>query len=96
MTPHFIEVTISSDSNDPLAAPRKGIIRHDQITSIVDISSGEYVNHTLTQITLVEEYDYQNDADDIGGVIRGRRTLCVQEDYETVKTRLVNACQAAC
>lgn len=95
MKPHFIEVTITSDSNDPLAAPRKGMVRHDQITSVVDISSGNYVGPTRTQITLEEEYDYPNDADDTGGVIRGRRTLGVQEDYETVKTRLDSACQAA-
>ncbi|MDN0082387.1 hypothetical protein QU487_06420 [Crenobacter sp. SG2305] len=95
MKPQFIEFTITSDSNDSLVAPRKGIVRHDQITSVVDISSGNYVGLTRTQITLEEESDYPNDADETGGVVRGRRTLCVQEDYETVKTRLANACQSA-
>lgn len=38
MNPQFIELTITSDSSDPLVAKRKAMIRHDQITSVVDIS----------------------------------------------------------
>lgn len=95
MKPQFIELTITSDSSDVLAAPRKGMVRYDQITAVVDISSGNYNGPTRTQITLEEEYDYPNDADESGGVIRGRRTLCVQEDYVTVQSRLNSACQSA-
>lgn len=91
----FVELTITADSNDSLAAQRKGLIRHDQITAVVDISSGNFTGPARTQITLEEENDYPNDADETGGVIRGRRSLCVTEDYETVKSRLDSACQAA-
>lgn len=95
MKPHFIEFTITSDSNGPLVIPRKGMVRHDVITSVVDVSSGDYRAGTNTEITLQEETDYVNDADEVGGVVRGLRTLYVQEDYETVKTRLNEACNEA-
>lgn len=88
MKPIFIEFTIVSDSINPLATPRKGLVRFDQITSAVDISSGNYTGPARTQITLEEEHDYLNDADETGGIIRGRRTLCAQEDYEKVKAMI--------
>lgn len=88
MNPIFIEFTIVSDSSGQLAAPRKGIVRFDQITTAIDISSGNYTGPARTQITLEEDQDYLNDADKKGGIIRGRRTICVQEDYEEVKARI--------
>jgi len=95
MKPQFIELTITADSSDSLAAQRKGLIRHDQITTVVDISSGHFTGPARTQITLEEESDYPNDADETGGVVRARRSLCVTEDYATVKARLDAAYQAA-
>lgn len=95
MKPQFIELTITTDSSDALASPRKGMIRHDQITAVVDISSGTFVGPARTQITLEEESDYHNDDDETGGVVRARRSLCVTENYETVRARLDAACQAA-
>jgi hypothetical protein len=91
----FVEFTITSDSSDTLVAQRKGLIRYDQITAVVDISSGNFVGPARTQITLEEESDYPNDGDETGGVVRGRRRLCVTEEYATVKARLDSACQAA-
>lgn len=95
MNPQFIELTITSDSSDALVVPRKGMIRHDTITSVVDISSGHFAGPARTQITLEEENDYHNDDDETGGVVRARRSLCVTENYETVKAFLDAACQAA-
>lgn len=95
MKPQFIELTITADTGDALAAPRKGLIRFDQITSVVDISSGNFTGPARTQLTLEEEIDYQNEDDEAGGVIRARRSLCVQEDYETVKQRIDSAGNAA-
>lgn len=73
----FVEFTITSDSSDTLVAiAQEGLIRYDQITAVVDISSGNFAGPARTQITLEEESDYPNDGDETGGVIR-RRRLCV-------------------
>lgn len=95
MKPQLIEVTITSDSQDTLIEKRKGLIRPDQITTMVDISSGNFRGPTLTQITLEEEGDYVSDDDETGTVVRSRRTLCVTESYEEVKSLLNSAWQAA-
>lgn len=94
MKHQFIELTITSDSGDTLVATRKGIVRVDQITSVVDISSGNFIGPALTQVSLEEELDYSND-DEAGGVVRARRTICVSEDYETVKKLINSAAQAS-
>jgi len=94
MKPQFIELTITSDSSDALVVRRKGLIRIDQITSVVDISSGNFTGPALTQLSLEEETDYPNDSDETGGVIRARRSVCVSEDYEAVKKLMDSAAQA--
>ena len=94
----FIEVTIVTDSEDHLTTPRKGLVRWDQIASVVDVSSAKYSMNGVTAISLEEEvddYEEGNHRGKVGGVVRGRRKLCVQESYETVKSRIEAACATA-
>lgn len=91
MNPQFIEVIVTTDTADTLVAPRKALIRVDQITSVVDISSGGYRDRTSTELHLEEEADYINDDAENGGVVRGRRSVCVQENFETVKRLMDSA-----
>jgi len=85
---NFIEVTVVSDSSDPLARPRKALLRADWITSVVDISSGEYMDEAITSIGTREPVDFVNDDDEAGGVVRAERTFVVQESYQTVRAML--------
>ena len=58
-------------SSDPLARPRKALLRADWITAVVDVSSGEYVDGAITSIATQEPADFVNDDDETGGVVRG-------------------------
>ncbi|WP_454727694.1 MULTISPECIES: hypothetical protein [Cupriavidus] len=80
----FIELNVVSDSADTSAKVRKGTFRADQVVSFLDVSSDGHHGGTKTKITLAEANDYVNDEDETGGVVRGQRTIYVQESYDDV------------
>lgn len=84
----FIELTITLDSYDDLAHPRKALIRVDQVTSVVDVSSKQYSFAALTEVSLMQENDYQISDGENGEVVRARRVIHVQESYRQVKEAL--------
>lgn len=87
----FVEVTILNDSSSPLVSPRKGLIRADRITSVIDISSGNYAMGAITEVTLLEPCDGINTDDEVGGVIHAYRQLSISESYEEVRDMLEKA-----
>ncbi len=84
----FIELTITLDSYDDLAHPRKALIRVDQITSVVDVSSEKYSFSAVTKVSLMQENDYQIGTSDNGEIVRARRVIHIQENYDTVKAAI--------
>jgi len=91
---HFVEVTVVTDSADVLTSPRNVLLRADRITSVMDVSSGDYMTGVLTSIGTDEPGDFVNDDDEVGGVVRAERKLFVQESYQTVRTMLEAAALA--
>ena len=85
---HFIEVTVVTDSADPLAHPRKAVLRADRVTCIVDISAALYASGGLTQVCTEEPADFINEDDETGGVVRAERSFHVLEPYVTVRNLL--------
>lgn len=90
---HFIEVTVVTDSADPLTSPRKAAIRADRITCVVDISSASYSSRAVTQICTEEPVDFIDEGDEAGGVVRAERSFHVLETYVTVRNLLDAAIQ---
>ena len=84
----FIEMTITLDSFDDLAHPRKALIRADQISSRVDESSEKYSFSAVTKVSLMQENDYQVGESDNGEIVRARRVIYIQESYDKVKEAL--------
>jgi hypothetical protein len=82
-----VELTIVGDSSDTVAAARKGSVRVDQIATFVNVEAQYGQTSIHTKITLLEPDDYMDEAaGEAGGVIRGARTLHVQEPYDVVKS----------
>lgn len=85
---HFIEITVVTDSQDTLVKPRKALLRVDRITSVSDVSEGQYINNVLTMIGTDEPGDFINTDDEAGGVVRAERSLFVQESYQAVRNMI--------
>jgi hypothetical protein len=90
----FIEVTIvcdTSESDRGWRMQRKGLVRADQITSVVDISRQD-LNGAKIRLTLEEECDSTLYLDTkfpgLRAVVRGKRFVEVIEDFNTVSNAL--------
>lgn len=87
----FFELNIVADSTDTSARIRRGSFRADQVTSFIDVSGDGNSGGAQTKVTLAEPDDFVNDDDETGGVVRGQRTLYVQESYDDVASLLLSA-----
>lgn len=85
---HFIELTILSDSADTLSIPRLAMLRVDQITSVVDVSEANYATGVKTMILTEEPFDFLNEDDETGGVVRAARIVYVRNFYTEVRSKI--------
>ena len=60
----------------------------DWITSVVDVSSGNYSDGAISSIGTQEPADFVHDGDESSVVVRAERQFFVQESYETLRTML--------